>query len=35
MGADKSKPFSQELTQYKVLEEFPEQNLTHLAHIET
>ena len=32
MGADKSKPFHTELQNYKVLEEVPEANLTHLAH---
>lgn len=35
MGADKSKPFSEELKNYKVLKELPEHNQTFLAHIET
>ena len=35
MGASESEPFNEELAGYKVIHRVPENNITHLSHIET
>lgn len=35
MGASGSEPFNEELAGYKVIQRYPENNITHLSHIET
>ena len=35
MGASESDPFKADLASYRIVEKVPENNITHLSHIET